>query len=69
VVPATPAKPATPIEDIVTIDGPLPIWTDEDESQVENRVSENDASIANIIKAREALTKEIEQFMSSGLKQ
>lgn len=56
-------------DDIVKVEGPLPISTeDEKHDQTENRVSENDASIASIIKAREALTKEIEQFMSTGLK-
>lgn len=57
-------------EDIIKIDGPLPIWTVEsdDSNTVEPRVSENDQSIANIIKARESLTKEIEQFMSTGIK-
>ena len=56
-------------DDIVKVEGPLPISSeDEKHDQTENRVSENDASIASIIKAREALTKEIEQFMSTGLK-
>ena len=63
-------KPVVSFEDIVHVDGPIPIWDtpDEEPTSGEKRVSENDESIANIIKAREALTKDIESFMSTGMK-
>ncbi len=67
--PATVEKPRISFEDIVHVDGRIPIWEPPEESTAgEKRVSENDESIANIIKAREALTKDIESYMSTGMK-
>ena len=67
--PAPVQKKVISFEDIVSITGPIPIWEAGEEDIVnEKRISENDDSIANIIKAREALTKDIESFMSSGIK-
>lgn len=64
-----PVPKSISFEDIVSVDGPFPVWdTPEETSNSEKRVSENDESIANIIKAREALTKDIESYMSSGMK-
>jgi len=74
--PQAPQAPPAPrpehritFEDIVPVEGRIPIWDTPEESVAgEKRVSENDESIANIIKAREALTKDIESYMSTGLK-
>lgn len=67
--PEMPVPKSISFEDIVSVDGPFPVWdTPEETSNSEKRVSENDESIANIIKAREALSKDIESYMSSGMK-
>lgn len=71
--PAPTAAPmAAGFEDIVPVTGPMPIWDMPEETvddTFESRVSETSNSIVDLIKARESMTKDIEHFMSSTLKE
>ena len=59
--------PIAPPEDIVPVHGVIPVWTVPEEISVEEHVAE--PSIDELVRRREAATKELETFMASGLKQ
>lgn len=54
-------------EDIVPVHGRIPVWAVPDEVNLEDHAAE--PSIDELVKRREAATKELETFMASGLKQ
>ena len=64
VVPEGPKKAP---ENIVPVHGPIPVWDMPEEDPYEDKVAE--PSIDELVKRREAATKELETFMASGLKQ
>jgi hypothetical protein len=60
-----------PIDDIITIHGTIPVWEDADDEvdHVDTRISENDASVAEMVHAREAFTKGLESNIAKSIKQ
>ena len=56
-----------PVENIVPVHGAIPVWDMPEEAPYEEKVA--DPSIDELVKRREAATKELETFMASGLKQ
>lgn len=57
--------------DIVHITGEIPIWETDDPTfdKPETKVNEQTNTVNDYIKAREAMTKDLEQFMAQGLKE
>lgn len=47
-------------EDVVSVTGPIPIWTVNEDDPVEARVDENSNTILDLIKKREQVTKDVE---------
>lgn len=54
-------------DDIVPVHGRIPVWSVPEELPVEDHIAE--PSIDELVRRREAATKELETFMASGLKQ
>jgi len=67
---SSPQQSTTHNEDVVYIQGPLPVWNLPESSQdiLEKRVDESDQSILNLVKSREAFTKDLEVNMAKGIK-
>lgn len=57
-------KPEAVYEDIVSVVGPIPTWSAEEEYDgPEQRVTETDETILDMVRAREAFTKDMEAEM------
>jgi hypothetical protein len=58
-----------PVDDIVQVDGPLPTWSAEEVYDgPEQRVGDSDAHVLDLVKAREAFTKDMEAEMQRAMK-